>query len=118
MNKEKVQNNVHKFEKCMYTGTYTAVEGTAMPPVDTPVFRENQAFTNKVLGLPSSFRWTPRREEVCPITNIYIQIVFPMLARMYQLMLEPEFTNTTLEKYEMQATTGTTINYHTKTKKT
>jgi hypothetical protein len=74
-------------------------------PVDTP---SRRGMSDIMINQQSS----------TSITNIYIQIVFPMLARMYQLMLEPEFTNTTLEKYEMQATTGTTINYHTKTKKT
>ena len=73
-----------------------AVDTTPLPPVDTPVFKDNLAFTNKILGLPKKFEWDRKRMEV----------VFPMLARLYQLFIKAEFTNQVLQPYAIQTTPG------------
>jgi len=97
------------------------VETTPLPPVDTPVFKENWAFTNKILGLPRSFAWDEEKKKVIKKNqtkaslNLYttpqhpLQIVFPMLVRLYQLFIKTEFKNTTLQPYDMQTTPGS---YH------
>lgn len=82
--------------KHTHVGTFVAVDTTPLPPVDTPVFKQNLEFTNEILGLPAKFEWDRKRME----------IVFPMLARLYQLFIKTEFTNQDLQPYAIQTTPG------------